>query len=128
MASNDGDRILLRFDDKEIIVSTVDNSASRALMEMLPLRPQFQDHVGTEKISHLTGKLDSSDVPAGYDPSVGDLTLYAPRGNLALFYRDLGYARGLVPLGTIVSGLEFLEDIDEGGPVHVEPAEWPKRR
>jgi hypothetical protein len=60
-------------------------------------------------------------VPAGYDPSVGELTLYAPWGNLAFFYRDHGYARGLVPLGTIVSGSAFLVEME--GVVHVEAAE-----
>jgi hypothetical protein len=38
--------------------------------------------------------LFTAGAPAGSDPSVGDITYYAP-GNLAIFYRDFGYSRGL---------------------------------
>ncbi|ELZ92649.1 cyclophilin-like fold protein [Haloferax sulfurifontis] len=37
----------------------------------------------------------------GVDPEVGDITYYAPWGNLAIFYREFGYASGLVKLGHI---------------------------
>lgn len=37
---------------------------------------------------------------------MGDLTYYAPWGNLALFYRDFGYANGLIKLGHIDDGIE----------------------
>jgi hypothetical protein len=76
-----------------------------------------------EKVSDPPERLDTSDVPSGYDPSVGDLTLYARWGNLAFFYRDFGHARGLVPLGTTVSGLDNLRDMDGGSAVRVEIAD-----
>jgi hypothetical protein len=47
--------------------------------------------------------------PAGADPSVGDIAYYAPWGNIAIYYQDAPYARGVVPLGRIVSGLEALD-------------------
>ena len=42
----------------------------------------------------------------GIDPAVGDITYYAPWGNLAIFYKDFGYAKGLAKLGRIDSGIE----------------------
>ena len=48
------------------------------------------------------------DAPAGVDPSVGDIAYYAPWGNLAIFYKDFGYSRGLIGLGRIDSGIEAL--------------------
>lgn len=36
------------------------------------------------------------------------MTLYAPWGNLAIFYGDAGSSSGLVPMGRVVSGLEQL--------------------
>ena len=39
---------------------------------------------------------------------MGDITYYAPWGNLAIFYKDAGYARGLVKLGRLDSGIEAL--------------------
>ena len=77
----------------------------------------------SEKISDLQRKLDTTDVPEGYDPSAGDLTLYAPWGNLAFFYRDHGYARGLVPLGSIVTGADYLEELDRAEAVRLEVTE-----
>tara|TARA_B100000614_G_scaffold262418_1_gene295800 strand:- start:816 stop:1151 length:336 start_codon:yes stop_codon:yes gene_type:complete len=102
------------------VAATVDNSAVRSLIDQLPLELSFEDFAGVEKIAYLPSPLDTSEVPAGYDPSVGDLTLYAPWGNLAFFYRDHGYARGLVPLGTIVSGGERLGQLDSAASVRLE--------
>jgi len=122
MASGDV-RIRFRYADREIVVALVDNSAARSLAAILPLTLEFEDYAGTEKIGYLPRKLDTSDVPAGYVPSAGDLTLYAPWGNLAFFYRDHGYARGLVPLGRIVAGSAFLGGLDDADTVRVEHAE-----
>ena len=39
---------------------------------------------------------------------MGDVTYYAPWGNLALFHRDFEYSSGLVKLGALYSGIEAL--------------------
>ena len=63
----------------------------------------------TEKISDLPRKLSTRGAPAGIDPDVGDITYYAPWGNLAIFIKDFGYSRGLVKLGRIETGLKALQ-------------------
>jgi len=70
--------------------------------------PDIQDYAATEKISDLPRRLSTEGAPPGIDPSVGDITYYAPWGNLALFYRDFGYSTGLIKLGKIDSGVEAL--------------------
>jgi hypothetical protein len=50
----------------------------------------------------------SAGAPEGVDPDVGDITYYAPWGNLVIFSRDFGYSSGLVKLGTIDSGVDEL--------------------
>ena len=40
------------------------------------------------------------------------MTLYEPRGNLAIFYGDAGSSSGLVPMGHVESGLELLSTMD----------------
>ena len=68
--------------------------------EMVEQLRAMKDFAGREKISGSLSKvLDQRGAPAGHDPSVGDITYYAPWGNLALFYRDASYAKGLVRLG-----------------------------
>jgi hypothetical protein len=43
---------------------------------------------------------------------VGDITYYAPWGNLAIFYKDFSYSAGLIKLGTLDSGSEALRRSD----------------
>ena len=81
-----------------------DNATARDFASLLPLAVTLADHAGTEKISGLPRRLSTEGAPAGSDPSIGDIAYYAPWGNLALFFRDFGYSRGLIKLGAIESG------------------------
>jgi hypothetical protein len=92
-----------------VITATLeDNATSRDFVSLLPLTLTLQDYAATEKISDPPRKLSTAGAPPGSDPSIGDISYYAPWGNLALFYRDSGYASGLVKLGKIDSGVEAL--------------------
>lgn len=104
-------RIKLAFNNDEVIVKMYDNPTSRDFLTLLPLTLEFEDYAGVEKISYLPRKLSTEDAPSGSNPEIGDLTLYAPWGNLAIFYKDFGYANGLIKLGKIESGLEKLADM-----------------
>jgi len=99
----------------------LDNATSRDFMSLLPLTLTLRDYAGTEKISDLPRKLSTQGAPPGSDPSVGDITLYAPWGNLAIFYRDFDYASGLIILGRIDSGIEDLSRLS--GEVSIERME-----
>ena len=91
------------------ITATLDDSpAARDFASLLPLTLTLEDYNSTEKISTLPQRLSIEGALAGFDPSSGDLTYYAPWGNLAIFYKDFGYSTGLVKLGAIVSGAEAL--------------------
>ncbi len=91
----------------EIITATLaDNETARDYAPLLPLTLTLKDYASTEKVSDLPRKLSTKGAPSGIDPSVGDITYYAPWGNLALFYKDFGYASGLIKLATLDSGVE----------------------
>lgn len=47
-------------------------------------------------------------MPDTFDPGVGDLCLYAPWGNLCIFYRDFRESTSLIPLGHIDSGMDVI--------------------
>lgn len=99
-------RILL---GEHIISATLeDNPSTRDFIAQLPLSLDLDDYSSTEKIAYLPRKLTTTGAPSGTDPDVGDVTYYAPWGNLAIFYRDFGYSRGLIRLGRITAGLEHL--------------------
>ncbi len=103
--------VSMRFAEEEILIELYDNPTAGDLLGMLPLTLTFEDYASTEKITYLPRKLSLEEAPEGYEPSSGDFALYAPWGNVALFYRDFSYSRGIVPLGRVVSGLEKLHTL-----------------
>jgi hypothetical protein len=99
-------KILLIVDGHSITATLIDSPTTRDFLGLLPLTLTLEDYAGTEKISYLPRKLTEEGAPPGVDPSVGDITYYAPWGNLALFYRDFCYAQGLIKIGNIDNGAE----------------------
>ena len=102
----------MAIDGQEISITLYDTPAADALYNMLPLELSFEDYNGVEKISYLSQTLSTTGEPDGYDPAVGDLCLYAPWGNLSIFYQDFQYSNGLILLGHIASGMELLSSHD----------------
>lgn len=105
-------KVLITADAKQITATFEDNATARDFLSLLPLTLSLKDYNNTEKVSDLPRRLTTEGAPEGFDPQVGDITIYAPWGNLAIFYRDFGYARGLVKLGRIDSVIEHLQRHD----------------
>ena len=86
----------------ESVTATLGGGASaRAFRALLPLTVELTDFNATEKIADLPKRLATEGEPPGVDPEPGDLAYYAPWGNLAIFYKDFTYSRGLVRLGRL---------------------------
>jgi len=100
--------IMLTLADTELTATLVDSETTQDFLSLLSLTLTLSDYRETEKISDLPRQLSTSGAPDGHDPEVGDITYYAPWGNLAIFYRDFAYSPGLVKLGRIDSGIEAL--------------------
>lgn len=102
------DNIKLKITINNKIATAVLNnsSASKDFISLLPLEVKLDDYANTEKVVNLPIKLSTKDAPNGFDPSIGDITYYAPWGNLAIFYKDFGYASGLVSLGKVTTGID----------------------
>ena len=94
-------KIRLTFNGQSITATLDDSPTTRDFITLLPLTLTFEDYAKTEKIAYLPRTLSEAGAPAGMDPSIGDITYYSPWGNLALFYRDFGYAQGLIKLGSL---------------------------
>ena len=107
-AEDSGMKIRLTVGDKVLTATLIDSKTTRDFISLLPLTLTLKDYAGTEKISDLPKRLSTEGAPSGSDPSVRDITYYAPWGNLAIFYKDFGYSSGLVILGKIDSGIEAL--------------------
>ncbi|MDY0780459.1 cyclophilin-like fold protein [Tenacibaculum sp. IB213877] len=109
IAKQDTMKLKITINDKIATAILYDNPTSRDFVSMFPLTVQLDDYANTEKVFTPSKKLTTKDAPKGFDPSVGDLTYYAPWGNIALFYKDFGYANGLISLGKIIDGIEHFK-------------------
>ena len=101
-------KIRLTINGQSATATLDDNPTARDFLSMLPLALTLEDYASTEKIAYPPRKLSTQSAPAGIDPEVGDITYYAPWGNLALFYKDFGYSAGLIRLGRFDAGVEAL--------------------
>ena len=102
-------KIRFKLEHSTLTATLDDNAASREFAALLPLSLTLTDYAQTEKISEIPKKLSTQGAPSRIMPLRGDITYYAPWGNLALFYKDGHDSPGLVRLGKIESGLEALQ-------------------
>ncbi|MEW5421721.1 hypothetical protein HNS03_07360 [Amorphus sp. 3PC139-8] len=101
-------KIRIIIDGVELNGTLDDTPAGREFATLLPLELTLSDYHNTEKVADLPKRLSTEGMPDGMDPDVGDITYFAPWGNLALFYRDFGYSRGLIRLGRIDGSIDPL--------------------
>lgn len=107
----------------EMLSATLDDTpAGRDFAALLLLDLALSDYHATEKVADLPRKLDTTDAPTSYTPKAGDITYYAPWGNLAIFQKPFQTSRGLVRLGAFDGPIDAL--LKDGAiPVRIEVAE-----
>jgi hypothetical protein len=100
-----------------------DNSTARALVNQLPLTLPLRDLNGVEKIAKLPQPLTTDGVPEGADPDIADIGYYAPTQDLVLYYGDVGYWNGIIPIGRYDdSQVSHVGDQPDGFRVTIERA------
>ncbi|MFC0338888.1 hypothetical protein SAMN05421848_0408 [Kushneria avicenniae] len=103
--------------DQQIPATLEDSAAGRAFADMLPLTLELEDFGGgVEKIADLPTSLPDETASKGMKPAAGDITYYAPWGNLAIFRKGFKHASGLVRLGQFDADFSA---IDRSGPIEV---------
>ncbi len=111
-------KIRITAGDTVLTATMYDNATSRDFVALMPLTLNLKDYASTEKVSDLPKRLSTQGAPSGTDAAAGDITLYSPWGNLAIFYKSFGYASGLVTMGKVDGGLEGLRKLS--GPARFE--------
>ena len=102
-------KIRLKLEHTTLNATLDENATARDFVALLPLTLTLKDYAETEKISDLPKKLSTVGAPASIIPVAGDITFYAPWGNLALFYKDGHDSSGLVKFGKVDSGIEAFQ-------------------
>ncbi|MFJ8948314.1 cyclophilin-like fold protein [Streptomyces sp. NPDC102395] len=100
--------------DGQSVEATLNGSpAARDLASLLPLTLDLEDFHGTERIADPPRKLTTKNAPEPQTPKTGDLTYYAPWGNVAIFYKDGPSAsQDLLVLGHIDADANLLSGAD----------------
>jgi hypothetical protein len=113
-------KIKMVFENGEVIISLTNNPTTADLLSLLPMTLYASDFNNAEKILMLPRTLIGAKSAVGYDPKIGDVALYAPWGNLAIYYRDAPYAAGLLYLGKVELGLDALSKIPNNTKIYIE--------
>lgn len=116
-------KVQLIFKGGEAVVDLYDNPSSRDLASLLPLTLMFSDYNNVEKVAYPPRKIITENAPFGLTPTTGDFALYAPWGNLVVYYRGYRHSNDLIPLGHFVSGLQQLAAINGKFSVRIEKFE-----
>ena len=107
-------RIRIVANDQSFTAVLEDSETARDLVSLLPIEVTLDDYNQTEKVADLPRRLSTAGAPDGTPPVVGDIAYYAPWGNLAIYYRDFAYSRGLVRLGRLQGDTSALGDMGPG--------------
>ena len=96
--------------DRTITATMEDNAAGRDFLSRLPLEATLNDYNNTtEKIFYPDPALTTEGVTWGCTPAPGDITIYAPWGNVAIFCKSWSHSRDLIKIGRIDgNGIEVL--------------------
>ena len=77
------------------------NATARSFFDRLPLDVTLNDYNNTEKVFYPNPDLETNGAPHGCTPVPGDITLYIPWGNVAIFYKSWSHTNDLIKLGHI---------------------------
>jgi len=104
-------KIRIHVDGQVVTATLYDNASARDFAALLPLSLTLTDYARIERIAYLPRKLTPEAGAAGVPVKAGDITYYAPWGNLAVFVEngDGDYSGALVRLGCVETGLPALQ-------------------
>lgn len=96
--------------NRTITATIEDNAAGRDFLSRLPLEVTLNDYNNvTEKIFYPDPVLTTEGVTRGCAPTPGDITIYAPWGNVAIFCKRWSHSSDLIKIGRIDgNGIEAL--------------------
>ena len=115
--------IRIEIGDRTVAATLWDTSASRSLLDQLPLTLEFSEYGGQELTAEPPRALDMDGMPEGDAPQAGDVGYYAPTGVLALHFTDIGYFTGSARLGRIDGDLSALRGLSGTVSVTIRPAQ-----
>ena len=88
--------------NRTITATMEDNAAAQDFLSRLPLEVTLNDYNNiTEKIFYPSPALTTAGVPRGCAPVPGDITIYVPWNNVAIFCKSGSQSNDLIKIGRI---------------------------
>ena len=88
--------------NRTISATMEDNAAAQDFLSRLPLEVTLNDYNNiTEKIFYPSPALTTAGVPRGCAPVPGDITIYVPWNNVAIFCKSGSQSNDLIKIGRI---------------------------
>ena len=94
--------------DKVVKAILYENPTTKDFIAQLPLTVDVENFAGKEKIFYPPKKLSTAARKAVGDPKIGDINVYAPWGNIAIFYGSYSGSRDLIRIGRITEGIDVI--------------------
>jgi hypothetical protein len=111
----------------EIATATLaDTSAARDFAALLPVTIETEDRFGQGKAGRLPDELAHRDDGRVVDPAAGHICYWPPDATIAVVTADLGPSipePGVVPLGTVDTGLDALAAAGNRFELTIQPAD-----
>lgn len=121
-ASREGEASLkmkISVGDRTITATMEENAAGRDFLSRLPLEVTLNDYNNTtEKIFYPDPALTTEGVTRGCAPTPGDITIYVPWGNVAIFCKSWSHSNDLIKIGRIDGN--GIEAMNIGGDITVK--------
>lgn len=111
-------KIVLTIGNRTITATMENNAAAKDFLSRLPLEVTLNDYNNTtEKIFYPDPALATNGVKRGCAPTPGDITIYVPWGNVAIFCKSWSRSNDLIKIGRIDGN--GIEALSIGGDIQV---------
>lgn len=112
-------QVTITVGERTISATMEDHAAGRDFLSRLPLEVTLNDYNNTtEKIFYPSPALTTEGVTRGCTPTPGDITIYAPWGNIAIFCKSGSYSNDLIKIGRIDGN--GIEALNVGGDIRIK--------
>ncbi|MBQ4529872.1 MAG: type I pullulanase [Lachnospiraceae bacterium] len=105
------DKVSLSFEGKEIQIALENNATAKAVKELMPINLEFYDYNQIGKLSYI-GILDTVDTAEKCEATAGTLYYIPEWENICLFHKDAKAMVEMIPIGKVVSGEEYITELD----------------
>lgn len=102
-------RLRIVVGDRVLTATLYDHPTAKDFASRLPLTTDLSDYAGMEKVFTPSPALTTQGSPSGLHPKAGDIALYVPWGNIAVFYRNGTASGSLIPIGRIEGNIGVLQ-------------------